>query len=304
MRNRPTFLVAGLALSLVVLSTALLLAHPLQQSPSTKPQWQITRFENGQPTGAIAESEIPQNLDAAFPAPARGSTVVYRIETIPNSSAPSHAGWFSRRRLSPDDLRTIEFLLLLPPATLLVCVFRNVVGLPSFGTFAPALLGLAFREVQSPLGIFVVLTIITAGWWLRRALNELHLLQVPRTALLLSCVVVMLLILIGATGGSGSRTITLFPLVILTGMIERFWSMEEEGSASSIGTLAATLFMAGCVWLFAVIPAVPAWMLAHPETLGFVMASQILLGRYTGFRLVELYRFRALMNDPEPNQAG
>ena len=55
----------------------------------------------------------------------------------------------------------------------------------------------------------------------------------------------MLLLLLSATASSGQRAITLFPLVILTGMIERFWSMEEEdGTASSISTLAATLLMA------------------------------------------------------------
>jgi hypothetical protein len=194
-----------------------------------------------------------------------------------------------------DDRRLIEFLLLLPPATLLICLFRNVIGLSSFGTFAPALLGLAFREVHSPLGVFLVLTIITAGWWLRRGLNELHLLQVPRTALLLSCVVVMILILLNVTGKAGTGAITLFPLVILTGMIERFWTMEEEdGAANSINTLASTLFMAACVWLLAAVPGLTGWMLANPETIGFVMAGQLVLGRYTGFRLLELYRFRTL----------
>ena len=32
----------------------------------------------------------------------------------------------------------VEFLLLLPVAALVICLFRNVIGLASFGTFAPA----------------------------------------------------------------------------------------------------------------------------------------------------------------------
>ena len=33
-------------------------------------------------------------------------------------------------------------------------------------------------------------------------------------------------------------------------------------------------------------------MFSYPETLGLVMAAQLLIGRYTGYRLTELFRFR------------
>ena len=87
--------------------------------------------------------------------------------------------------------------------------------------------------------------------------------------------------------------------MILTGLIERFWTMEEEdGTANSLSVLASTFFIAGCVWLLATIPAMPAWMMRHPETLLSIMAGQLLLGRYTGYRLLELYRFRSMAEGP------
>lgn len=304
MRNRPKTLTIVIALTLLAVSAVIVMSRPSGYPRSTENLWKITRMDNGQVVDHVIQSELPNDPGELFPDQAQTANVSYHIEPTTQSADGSLSTWFSSRRLSRDERRLIEFLLLLPPATLLVCFFRNVIGLPSYGTFAPALLGLAFREVHSPLGIFLALTIITAGWWLRRGLNELHLLQVPRSALLLSCVVVMLLVLLSITGKAGPSALSLFPLVILTGMIERFWTMEEEeGAGNSISTLASTLFMAGCVWLLAVIPGVPGWMLAHPETLGFVMAGQLLLGRYTGFRLLELYRFRALVHEGEPHQA-
>jgi hypothetical protein len=36
-------------------------------------------------------------------------------------------------------------------------------------------------------------------------------------------------------------------------------------------------------------------MMRYPETLGFIMAAQLLIGRYTGYRLLELFRFRDLI---------
>ena len=44
----------------------------------------------------------------------------------------------SLHSLPPAEGRLVEFLLLLPVAALIICVFRNLIGLQSFGTFAPA----------------------------------------------------------------------------------------------------------------------------------------------------------------------
>ena len=41
-------------------------------------------------------------------------------------------------------------------------------------------------------------------------------------------------------------------------------------------------------------------MFRYPETLGVIMALQLLIGRYTGYRLMELYRFRDFMGDMSP----
>jgi hypothetical protein len=41
----------------------------------------------------------------------------------------------------------------------------------------------------------------------------------------------------------------------------------------------------------------------YPETLGLVMAAQLLLGRYTGYRLSELFRFRDFLR-PRPLPGG
>jgi hypothetical protein len=38
-------------------------------------------------------------------------------------------------------------------------------------------------------------------------------------------------------------------------------------------------------------------MFRYPETLGLVLAAELLLGRYTGYRLSELYRFNELMRN-------
>jgi hypothetical protein len=200
--------------------------------------------------------------------------------------------------LPPTERQLVEFLLLLPLAALVCCVVRVVIGLHTYGTFAPALLGLSFRDVESFAGIFILIVVLSVGWLARRGLAQLNLLQVPRSAVMLSLVVTILLgyvLIANARGRPVAGVIPFLPLVIVTALIERFWMTEEEdGTTAAIKILLATLATAVAVFAIVRWPIVVRSMTEHPEALGLVVAAQMLLGRYTGYRLVELYRFREL----------
>jgi hypothetical protein len=227
----------------------------------------------------------------------------FLVEKAGPESATAEAGPLRRAflavslcMLSPTDQELVRFLLLLPLAALIVCVFRNVIGLASFGTFAPALLGLAFREFHSMPGLLVFISIVLVGWRMRRVLNSYHLLQVPRTAFLLSLVVVLLIglvVLANFRSLAATKYVSIFPLVILTGMIERFWTLEtEDGTAASFRTLLQTMIIAATIALVLSFHALVNHLFSYPEMIGLIMAAQLLLGRYTGYRLSELFRFR------------
>ena len=198
--------------------------------------------------------------------------------------------------LPPAEQRLVEFLLLLPVAAFIVCLFRNLIGMQSFGTFAPALLGLSFRELRSMPGILVFTAIVLTGWLMRRLLDRYHLLQVPRMAVMLSLVVLVLITAIVTAAHESlpaTKYVSLFPMVILVGMIERFWTLEtEDGTGSSFRTLLETMIIVAVISLVLSLHALVSQLFRYPETLGLIIAGQILIGRYTGYRLLELYRFR------------
>jgi len=204
--------------------------------------------------------------------------------------------------LPPAEQRLVEFLLLLPVAALVICVFRNLVGMNSFGVFAPALVGLAFRDLRSWPGILVFVSILLVGWLMRRVLNSYHLLQVPRVALMLSLIVLVLVLsvlLANYYDFPATRYIALFPMIILTGMVERFWTLEaEDGVGASFKTLLSTLAIAATISLVLSFKVVSRVLFIYPETLGLIMALQMLIGRYTGYRLMELLRFRDFLMSP------
>jgi hypothetical protein len=245
----------------------------------------------------------------------RSLSCAFHVARLPANAVPVQTtSWphqlftrLSLHALPPGEQRLAEFLLLLPVAALIICLFRNVIGLASFGTFGPALVGLVFRDLGSVTGIIIFVGLILAGWRCRRLLDRFHLLQVPRTALMLSLVVAMLVGVIAAASHyqfAVSKYVSLFPVIILTGMIERFWTLEEEdGARSSFTTLLGTLLIAAAVAIVISAPWVTDILGQYPETLGLVMAGQLMLGRYTGYRVAEMYRFRDFVvpADPTPN---
>ncbi len=206
-------------------------------------------------------------------------------------------------RLPPAEQKLVEFLLLLPVAALVICVFRNLIGLNSFGTFAPALVGLAFRDLRSLPGLLVFASVLLVGWVMRRVLDRYHLLQVPRIALMLTLIVLVLMVCIVCANCfdvAATRFISLFPMIILTGMVERFWTLEtEDGTVASFRTLFNTLFLCGVIALVVGSPFVVRNLFRFPEALGLFMACQLLIGRYTGYRFLELLRFRDFLKAPQ-----
>jgi hypothetical protein len=205
--------------------------------------------------------------------------------------------------LPPAERRLVEILLLLPIAALIICIFRNIIGLSSFGSFAPALIGLAFHDLHSLPGILVFVTILLIGWLMRRVLDHYHLLQVPRIATMLTLIMIVLISAVVAAniyGAPTTRYISLFPMIILCGMVERFWTLETEDSTrASFRTLFQTMFISTVIALVLSRGAIAQHMFRFPETLGIIMAAQLLIGRYTGYRLMELFRFRDFLKPPQ-----
>jgi hypothetical protein len=207
--------------------------------------------------------------------------------------------------LRPAEQHLVKFLLLLPLGALIVSVFRIVIGVPTFGTFAPALIGLAFLDLKAlPIGLSIFVLTILVGWGVRHLLDRYHLLLVARTSILLTLIVVFLIgviVVAGRLGVAATHFISLFPLVILTHLVERFWTLEiEDGPRTSFKTLLGTLVTGLAVSLALSPPAIGNWMFRYPETLGLVVAVQLPLGRYTGYRLAELYRFQELLGEELP----
>lgn len=189
-------------------------------------------------------------------------------------------------------------VLTMPIGALLIVLLRNVIGIKTFGTFAPILIALAFRETRLLNGVLLFVGIVSLGLLGRFYLERLKLLLVPRLASILTIVVLMMAALSVITyqlGIGAGLSVALFPMVILTMTIERMsigW--EESGPREALQQASGSLLAAALAYLVMTERQVQHVVLTFPELLLLVLALTLALGRYTGYRLTELKRFRAL----------
>lgn len=191
-----------------------------------------------------------------------------------------------------------RLLLTVPIGIFLLVVLRNVVGLKTFGTFMPVLIALAFRETQLLWGVILFSSVVAVGLLVRFYLEELKLLLVPRLATVV-IVVILTMTLISVVSYKlefeRGLSVALFPIVILSMTIERMTVVwDERGPREAFTQAAGSFFVAVLCYLLMNLEVVKHWVFVFPECLLLVLAGTLALGRYSGYRLVELPRFRVL----------
>jgi len=205
---------------------------------------------------------------------------------------------FSLLNLPLQTQEVYRVLLLIPVGALLLVVMRNIVGVKIFGTFMPILIALAFRETQLLWGIILFTLVVAMGLGLRFYLEHLKLLLVPRLASIL-IIVVLLMAFISVISYKldleRGLSVALFPMIILTMTIERMsivW--EERGPAEAIQQGVGSLAVATLAYIVMSINLIGHLVFIFPELLFILLSLTLLLGRYSGYRLLELRRFKAL----------
>ncbi|RMG43034.1 MAG: hypothetical protein D6719_04610 [Candidatus Dadabacteria bacterium] len=205
---------------------------------------------------------------------------------------------FSLLSLPLETQSVYRILLMVPIGALIVVILRNIIGLKTFGTFMPVLIALAFRETELIWGIVFFTVIIGVGLLVRSYLEHLKLLLVPRIAAILTVVVLLMMLVSIIThlmDIERGLSVALFPMVIMSMTIERMSTVWDElGAWEALKHGAGSLFVAAIVYSVIKLETLQYIVFMFPETLLVVLALALLLGRYSGYRLLELGRFRAL----------
>ena len=192
----------------------------------------------------------------------------------------------------------VILLLILPVIATILAFLKQVIGITTYGLYTPSILALSFLALGWKIGLVFLLVILASGYITRKSIRNLRILHVPKVAILLTVVSITLMILLAIASVNGlifGRD-TIFILLIMSTLAETLLSAKQEegwyyaiiGMGETIG--AALVCVAIVQW-----STLQAIIVAYPETILLTILINILIGRFTGLRLVEFFRFREVI---------
>ena len=207
-------------------------------------------------------------------------------------------------------LETIVILLLFPVVATVIATARHFIGLRGFGIFTPAVVSVAFLATGLRLGLTLFLGILLIAVLARLLVKRLRLQYMPHMAMVILVISLGVLLVIGTIGGIREigpigeimgldklLTVGIFPILLLVLLTETFISTQvSHGLKKAMTTTVETLVLATIGYSILSLQVTRDWVLAKPElTVLLTVAVNIFLGRFTGLRLLEYWRFRELL---------
>jgi hypothetical protein len=195
---------------------------------------------------------------------------------------------------------TVKLILMLPIIATAIVIFRQLFGLKAFGVYTPLLITFSFLASNGlKYGIAIFVAIIVIGMVMRFILRPFRLFYLPRVAIMLTVVAILILVLL-AFGGNLRRTglasISIFPVLIMITMMEKFITVQiEKGNKAAVIIAFETLVISIIGYYLASWKELIAVIITQPWTILLTIPLNITFGRWTGFRFSEYWRFREVI---------
>ncbi len=196
-------------------------------------------------------------------------------------------------------INSISLILMLPVIATILSFSRQVIGMKAFGIVTPAMTTLSFLVMGLRYGLIIFLSVLISGTLTRLAMRRLHLLYLPRMALVLTGTSLAILLVFGlgvATDNTALASFSIFPILILTLLAEEFIALQfKSGAKRALTVTAWTLALSiGCYFIVSW-QIVRTLFVSYPEAVLLAIPINILLGRWTGLRITEYIRFKNLL---------
>lgn len=207
-------------------------------------------------------------------------------------------------------LESVVLLLLFPLIATMVVILRQVLGVKAFGIYTPTIITVTFIEIAKnnfwdlKYAVTIYLGVLIAGMSIRYALKHMRLLYLPRVAIMITIISIAMLLLLAVAGWlkrTGFASASIFSILIMITLVEKFVAVQvEKGTKNAVTLSLETLFIALCGYFLmsyqsSVGKNVIAFVLSYPWVVLFILPLNIFMGKWTGLRFVEYYRFREVL---------
>jgi len=199
--------------------------------------------------------------------------------------------------------QTIIYILMYPVILTVIAAARQVIGIKAFGIYTPSIIAVALLATTLKYGLAIFIVILAVALAMRFALKGFQLLYMSRTAIMLSVVAISVLAFL-ALGGSFQRTglasVSIFPLLIMITIVEKFVIVQtEKGFRTAFVLALETMFLAAACYFLVKWEAFQMLVLNYPGIVVLIVVANIALGKWTGLRFSEYYRFRDVIENVE-----
>ncbi len=197
-------------------------------------------------------------------------------------------------------LDTLVLVLILPIIVTVIAFFRQIIGIKAFGIYTPAIITFAFLATNEiKYGITIFVTVIAMGTASRYILKRARLLYLPRVAIMITIVglsILFLLFIGGIWNRTGLASVSIFPILIMITLVEKFIAVQiEKGNRSAVILSIETLLISVIGYYIASWGYLINFLLTYPWAVLFTIPVNIFLGKWTGLRLSEYFRFRQII---------
>ncbi|MCF7918045.1 hypothetical protein K9L27_03550 [Candidatus Gracilibacteria bacterium] len=200
----------------------------------------------------------------------------------------------------------IYLLLAVPFIVFIIAFLRQFVGISTFGVYAPLMLALSFMVLGFHFGLLVFAVVMLVSYLIRILFEKIELLYIPKVSLLLSILALSFFLVLGLAvyfNSSVNLTLTIFPMLVMATLSEKFLSAQASSGMKQALFAAGETVVVSFMGYFLV---TWGWMenalLAMPELIILPICGLIWLGRFTGLRLSEYIKFRSLFREEDTNE--
>jgi hypothetical protein len=195
---------------------------------------------------------------------------------------------------------TVILILMLPIIATFIAFLRQIGGIKAFGIYTPLIVTFAFLATNGlKYGIAIFAIVILVGMAMRFILKPFRLLYLPRVAIMLTVVAISILIFL-TIGGEFKRTglaaVSIFPILIMITIVEKFVAVQiEKGNKVAVRLAIETLLISVIGFFIASSKTLIHLLAFYPWIIFFTIPINIFLGKWTGLRISEYFRFKKII---------
>lgn len=197
----------------------------------------------------------------------------------------------------------LVLILMLPIAITIITLSRQIIGIKGFDIYTPLLIAFSFLAIGLKYGLIILFAAVLTGTILRLFIKKFRLLYLPRMAIIIIAIATLTLAAFYSSAYLKQNFIpsSIFAVVIIIILIEKFLAAQIERGARRAAVLTAETAVLSIIcfliinWSFLenFVLKYPVWFIA-----GSILAN-FMLGKWTGLRLFEYWRFREVIKHVE-----